>query len=41
MTLNLLAVGIVVLNIAVALGLYYLWNGRVELPMMVGILYGA
>ena len=36
MTLNLLAVGIVVLNIAVALGLYYLWNGRVELPMMVG-----
>lgn len=28
MTLNLLAVGIVVLNIAVALGLYYLWNGR-------------
>lgn len=41
MTLNLLAVGIVVLNIAVALGLYYLWNGRIELPMMVGILYGA
>ncbi len=41
MTLNLLAVGIVVLNIAVALGLYYLWNGWVELPMMVGILYGA
>ena len=41
MTLSLLAVGIVVLNIAVALGLYYLWNGRVELPMMVGILYGA
>ena len=41
MTLNLLAVGIVVLNIAVALGLYYLWDGRVELPMMVGILYGA
>ncbi|WP_294543830.1 putative transporter [uncultured Bacteroides sp.] len=41
MTLNLLAVGIVVLNIAVALGLYYLWNGHVELPMMVGILYGA
>ena len=41
MTLNLLAVGIVVLNIAVALGLYFLWNGRIELPMMVGILYGA
>ena len=41
MTLNLLAVGLVVLNIAVALGLYFLWNGRIELPMMVGILYGA
>ena len=37
MTLNLLAVGIVVLNIAVALGLYYLWNGRVELPMMFNL----
>ena len=41
MTLNLLAVGIVVLNIDVALGIYYLWICRVELPMMVGILYGA
>lgn len=41
MTLNLLAVGIVVLNIAVALGLYFLWAGRIELPMIVGILYGA
>lgn len=41
MTLNLLAVGIVVLNIAVALGLYFICNGRVELPMMVGVLYGA
>lgn len=41
MTLNLLAVGIVALDIAVALGLYFLWNGRIELPMMIGILYGA
>lgn len=41
MTMNLLAVGIVVLNIAVALGLYFIWNGRIDLPMMVGILYGA
>lgn len=41
MTLNLLAVGIVVLNIAVALSIYFIANGRVELPMMVGILYGA
>ena len=41
MTLNLLAVGIVVLNIAVALTIYFIANGRIELPMMVGILYGA
>ena len=41
MSLNLLAVGIVALNIAVALGLYFIGNGQVELPMMVGILYGA
>lgn len=40
MTLNMLAVGIVVLNIAVALGIYYL-DGHIELPMIVGILYGA
>lgn len=41
MTLNMLAVGIVVLNIAVMLGIYFIAGGRVELPMMVGILYGA
>ena len=41
MTLNLLAVGIVVLNIAVALTIYFIANGRIDLPMMVGILYGA
>ncbi len=41
MTLNLLAFGIVILNIAVALGLYFMADGRVELPMIVGILYGA
>lgn len=40
MTLNLLAVGIVVLNIAVALGIYFI-DGSIELPMIVGILYGA
>jgi putative transport protein len=39
-TLNVLAVGIVVLNIAVALGIYYL-DGSIDLPMMVGVLYGA
>ncbi len=41
MTLNLLAVGIVVLNIAVMLAIYFMAGGRVGLPMMVGILYGA
>ena len=40
MTLNMLAVGIVVLNIAVALGIYFI-DGGIDLPMMVGILYGA
>lgn len=40
-SMNLVAVGVVLLNIAVALGLYYGLNGRVELPMMVGILCGA
>ena len=37
-TLNLLAVGIVFLNIAVALILYFALQGRVDIPMMVGIL---
>lgn len=41
MTLNLLAVCIVVLNIVVALAIYFLGEGRVGLPMMVGIMYGA
>lgn len=41
MTLNMLAVGIVVLNIVVALSIYFIANGKVELPMMIGILYGA
>lgn len=39
--MNLIAIGIVCLNVAVALGLYYGLNGRIELPMMVGILCGA
>ena len=41
MSLNLLAVGIVLLNIVVTLAIYFLANGRIELPMMIGILYGA
>ena len=39
-TLNMLAMGIVFLNIIVALGLYFL-DGSIELPMMVGVLFGA
>ena len=39
--MNLVAMGIVALNIVVALALYYGLNGRIELPMMVGILCGA
>lgn len=41
MTLNLLAVGIVTLNIVVALAIFYLMQGRIELPMIIGVLYGA
>ena len=41
LTLNMLAVGIVVLNIAVALGIYFLNEDQVSMPMMVGILSGA
>ncbi len=40
-SMNLVAVGVVALNIAVALGLYYALDGRIALPMMVGILCGA
>ena len=40
-SMDVVAVGVVLLNIAVALGLYYALGGRVELPMMVGILCGA
>ncbi len=40
-TLNMLAVGIVLLNIAIALTIYFILGGRIQLPMMIGILYGA
>lgn len=40
MTLNALALGIVVLNIATALIIYYA-DGTIPLPMIVGVLYGA
>lgn len=39
--MNMLAVGIVTLNIAVALILYYSLQGRVDIPMIVGVLCGA
>ena len=41
MQLNLLAVCIIALNVITMLVVYYVSAGRVPLPMMVGILYGA
>lgn len=41
MKLNGLALLIVVLGIATTIGLYYLLQGRVSMPMMVGIMSGA
>ena len=40
-SMNVVAGGVVLLNVAVALALYYALGGRIELPMMVGILCGA
>lgn len=39
--MNMIAVGIVALNIAVALIIYFALQGRVDIPMMVGVLCGA
>jgi putative transport protein len=39
--LNLLAFGIVLLGIITALSIYYIAAGRIEIPMIVGILSGA
>jgi len=41
MTLNMLAFFIIVLNEVVTLIIYYLLQGKIELPMMMGIMYGA
>ncbi len=41
MQLNLLAVGVVLCGVGVAIALYYLLGGRVSMPMMVGIMSGA
>lgn len=40
-SMNIVSTGVVILNIVVALALYYVLRGRVELPMMVGVLCGA
>lgn len=40
LTLNMLAIGLVLLNIIIALTIFYI-DGNIELPMIVGILYGA
>lgn len=39
--LNLITLGIVLLNIAVALAIFFAFKGRIELPMIVGIMFGA
>lgn len=39
--LNLLALGYVLLGVAVMLALYVIAGGRVEFPMMMGIMHGA
>ena len=39
--MNMVATGIVALNIAVALIVYFALQGRIDIPMMVGILCGA
>lgn len=39
--LNLLTTIIILLNIAIALILFFAFNGRIELPMIVGIMFGA
>lgn len=40
-SMNIVSTGVVILNIVVALALYYVLRGRVELPMMVGVLCGS
>ncbi len=39
--LNLLATSIVLLGVAVVIGLYYLLNEKISMPMLVGIMSGA
>jgi putative transport protein len=39
--LNLMAMGIVLLGVVVTIAFYFLLNGRVSMPMLVGIMSGA
>lgn len=41
MRMNLLAVSVVILGVGTAIALYYILDGRIPMPMMVGILSGA
>ncbi len=41
MQLNLMAAGVVLLGAGVTIALYYMLNGRVSMPMMVGVMSGA
>lgn len=41
MKMNLLAVSVVLLGVGIAIGLYYMLDGRVSMAMMVGVLSGA
>lgn len=41
MKMNLLAILVVLLGVGVAIGLYYILDGRISMPMMVGVLSGA
>ncbi len=41
MMLNGLSVGLITLTVATTLGIYYISGGRVEIPMMVGVMQGA
>lgn len=40
-TMNLIAVGIIVLNVAITIGAFLFLGGKVEIPMMVGVMCGA
>ncbi|NLA47894.1 MAG: putative transporter [Bacteroidales bacterium] len=39
--LNLMAAGVVIMGVAVTISLYYLLDGRIPMPMLVGIMSGA